>query len=147
MAGKSLIFRSAYGSVRKRGSARREATLAGRGLAVLLATLLAFTWHSLVVQTHVHRVSVTVTHGGEAKRVSPHEHSHDNPEDAPTNCPLCDEIGLSGDYLLPPVPSLPEPAVAVAWVWASIFLFSFKSDRSHSWRSRAPPSRQMPSTT
>src|SRR3546814_4527550 len=42
------------------------------------STLLAFTWHSLVVQTHVHRVSVTVTHGGEAKRVSPHERSEEH---------------------------------------------------------------------
>ncbi|MET0310024.1 MAG: hypothetical protein ABW023_15055 [Sphingomonas sp.] len=111
--------------------------LSARWVAVVLVTLLAFSWQSFVTQTHVHaaRDSYSIATSGNAapsKAKSPSS-------GAPATCPICDEIAGGGSYLPPTPVSFHEPAAVSVWLDVAQSLASTVRQDSHAWRSRAPP--------
>jgi hypothetical protein len=125
-------------------AARRGGRVSGAHalwVALLLVTLLAFGWQSFVTQTHRHfgervvvaGLSVQSPGGTDARK------SGQAPADSPDNCPICQEIAHGGVYLLPTPIALPVPAVLAAWFGVALLLALALQQRSHDWRSRAPP--------
>jgi len=107
--------------------------------AVLFAALLAFSWQSFVVQTHIHfepypASGVAIGHSAVADPGPAR-----GPADTPANCPICHEIAHGGVYLLPTLAAFEAPAPAPVWQPVTTQLAHLASKRSHAWRSRAPP--------
>jgi hypothetical protein len=107
---------------------------------VLFAALLAFSWQSMVAATHLHSPSESTSrtvivkqsaHGQPAQRRAP--------TDSPETCPICRDLAHA-NYFLPPAPIVidaPRPVVSLALSATSVTLAL--PQRSHRWRSRAPP--------
>jgi hypothetical protein len=113
-----------------------------RFAALLLAALLAFCWHNVVIQTHVH----LPTSGCGA--ISPiticpaNSHSNrQNPKipDRQDDCPLCHELAVSGHYLAPPPIIFIPPVLILVWAVVAGHQRGGLQRRSHRWQSRAPP--------
>jgi Na+/H+-translocating membrane pyrophosphatase len=120
-----------------------RSNLRARWFAVVLASLLAFSWQSFVTQTHVHfdpGASSTAAAGKAGGGA--HEKAGRSSSDIPANCPICQEIAHAGHYFLPtPVAFLGPYSVAV-WIVVTPSLALTLRQRSHTWNSRAPP-RQL----
>ena len=125
-------------------------------ISFLMLALLALTIQSLVIQTHIHipqaagraqTVSVTtlaqtLVSGASAQtaddRANAPRDKYPINED-PSNCPLCQEVAHSGQFVHSVAALAAVPAfVNVHFVVFSEVLPSFFSV-SHSWRGRAPP--------
>ena len=145
---------------RRIASERSRAVMAGEAhharIYVLLLALLALTIQSLVVQTHIHipqaaglpqTVSVTtlaqtLVSGAPVQtaddRVNAPRDKYPINED-PSNCPLCQEVAHSGQF----VHSVAALAALPAFVSVHFVVFSEALPSlfavSHSWRGRAPP--------
>jgi hypothetical protein len=109
--------------------------------AVLLAVLLTFFWQSFVVQTHLHfeagGYSLAAKSGEAGARAQPS--GPQSPSDLPSNCPICSEAAHAGNYLLPAPITFVAPAPMAFWLAVTILLGLALVQRSHAWRSRAPP--------
>ncbi|MBO9581866.1 MAG: DUF2946 family protein [Sphingobium sp.] len=106
---------------------------------VLLAALMAFSWQSIVTHTHVH--AHPGTHAAATIRTSDTAQLTDDqsPADQPANCPICQEIGHAGDYLLPTalafeMPRAPDQRPIVIPTVAPSLRQGLRP-----WNSRAPP--------
>ncbi|NYT42549.1 hypothetical protein HZY97_17385 [Sphingomonas sp. R-74633] len=124
---------------------RRGGNAAFRALwaSLLLLAMLAFTWQSFVTQTHRHPGAGGYALGLTAKAIAGAEahKSGQVPPDTPDNCPICQEIAHGGAYLAPaPIP-FHAPAAIAAWFAVTLLLAVALQQRSHGWRSRAPPLR------
>lgn len=110
--------------------------------AVLLAVLLAFSWQSVVAQTHNHfdRLSTATPAGpaGITARVSP---ARNSPFDSPANCPICREIAHSVAYLPPAPIVLPAAPEMLLWLAIGLATGLILQQRPLGWRSRAPPTQ------
>jgi len=125
-------------------------------ISFLLLALLALTIQSLVVQTHIHipqtaglpqTVSVTTLAQSlvSSAAVQTADDRANAPRDKypinedPSNCPLCQEIAHSGQF----VHSVAALAAVPAFVSVHFVVFSEALPSlfavSHSWRGRAPP--------
>jgi hypothetical protein len=139
---------------------RSHAVIAGQTpharICFLLLALLALTIQILVIQTHIHipqsvgqpqTVSVTtlaqtLVSGASVQTVDDRANA---PRDKypinedPTNCPLCQEIAHSGQF----VHSVAALAALPAFISVHLIVFSEALPSlfavSHSWRGRAPP--------
>lgn len=109
--------------------------------AVLLVSLLAFTWHSFVTQTHRHWGGQGYTLGVavEVLAGAPAQKSGQKPADTPDNCPICQEVAHGGAYLAPAPILLDAPAILAAWFTVTLLLALALRQQSPAWRSRAPP--------
>ncbi|HYK79081.1 MAG TPA: DUF2946 family protein [Micropepsaceae bacterium] len=122
-----------------------------------LLALLAIALQSFVVQTHIHMGQgssgiQTISIITAAKHIGAFSAPAAAPNDAtprdkypitedPSNCPLCQEIAHSGQFLHSAAALAAIPAsVSVHFIIFSEALPSFFAV-SHSWHSRAPPSR------
>jgi hypothetical protein len=109
-------------------------------ISTLFVALLALTWQSLTLQTHVHAWpdgGVTGLTGNAASPARP-ETGHPAP-DVPTPCPMCQEMAHSGSYLLPSLPAFHLPHDIVSWHIVIPAQTIAPRQRSHTWQSRAPP--------
>jgi hypothetical protein len=123
-------------AIRLRSSARP-----GWRIALAYLAILAVAFQSYIVQTHIHltpgdaaRLAGTaVTHG---------QDSHDKypASDDPANCPICQEILHSGQFVTPAAQMLLPPALAVSTIAVVDTPLAIALAPSHSWRGRAPPS-------
>lgn len=113
--------------------------------AWLALLLLVFSWHGLVLQSHVH---IAGRHGapglssargatlaqtvgsGERERLPVGSES----------CPIEREGALSGAFLSPVAPVLAEQAATADWHYRACARPSAHRSVAHDWRSRAPPS-------
>lgn len=120
-------------TARIRGAGRR---MSAGFLAVFVAALLAFTWQSFVTQTHIHpdTLPVAAAHAAGAQ-LAPTQPAPERPID----CPICHAAALSGHYLTPGQALVLAPVVITVWRFTAAMLAPSRSDRSHAWRSRAPP--------
>ena len=125
-------------------------------VAMGLLALLAVALQSFVVQTHIHMGQgsgiQTISIITAAKHIGAFSAPAAAPNDAtprdkypitedPSNCPLCQEIAHSGQFLHSAAALAAIPAsVSVHFIIFSEALPSFFAV-SHSWHSRAPPSR------
>ena len=114
--------------------------LRGHWAAVLFAALLAFSWQSLVTQTHVHFETGArgIAASGQANSAA-HVDTGKRSSNTPADCPICQEIAHDGLYLLPTLALLEAPRPSPIWrTIATPLLFAVRKP-SHAWRSRAPP--------
>jgi hypothetical protein len=107
--------------------------------AVTIATLFAFLFQTLVVQTHIHNESaapapaLTKTAGASGGKAPANDDAN--------GCQICQALLHAGTYL-PPVPALPHVA-AVETITSLVLAEASIIARSlaHGWNSRAPPRR------
>lgn len=113
----------------------RPATLRGRWVAMVLATLLAVLGQGFLTQTHLH---IDASQRALAGPATPGLRSGQATPDLPP-CPICQEAAQAGAYLASAAPALVAPA---ATTHQGIVLpaptLAPRLD-SHDWRSRAPP--------
>jgi hypothetical protein len=109
-------------------------------LSTLLVALLALTWQSFIVQTHVHARPDGWATGLAANAASSAQlETGQSAPDVPTPCPICQEIAHAGSYLVPSLPAFHLPQPVIAWYAVSPSLTIAPRQRSHAWQSRAPP--------
>ncbi len=134
-------------TITRRTSRTSYAVPSGRRLgaawaAVLLAVLLAFSWQSVVAQTHNHfdRLSTSALAApvGVAATASPGRNS---PFDSPANCPICREIAHSVAYLPPAPIVLPMAPDMLLWLAIGLATGLILQRRPLGWHSRAPPTQ------
>jgi len=118
----------------------KQSQIRPRNAAVLICVLLAFVWHSTIVQSHVHYRAAGQFAAGLAQLTTPAEPDYTKAEVGAKDCPLCKEAGLSGAYLLPVLIVLQVIANDYPGQTFAAFREVDRSARSHLWRSRAPPS-------
>ena len=124
---------------------RMSATLMGWRQALIFAVLVAFTLQGYVFQTHIHFASeraaqpefAAAAHG--ATGLPGTHHGKLPPSDDPDNCPLCQEILHSGQFVAPTATALVAPSAAVSTIAIVDAELPFVLALSHSWRGRAPP--------
>ena len=100
-----------------------------------------------ITQTHIHFASnafadeftVKADTGKAAKltgKISPQKKL---PADDPANCPICQAVAHSGQFLTPAAIGLVLPSETVVIVPLAIAANAARETISHSWQSRAPP--------
>lgn len=110
--------------------------------AALLLALLAFSSQSFVVRTHVHRearIAGAAAMAGHGDTGGVRIANAEAPLDWPDDCPLCRELVAAGDYLASAPARFMPPPPAARWFAAVAPLVAALRQRSHIWRSRAPP--------
>lgn len=122
----------------------RAAALSGWRHVLVYAVLAAFALQTYVVQTHIHFSPAEASQlaGGHGIKADGRD-SHDKypARDDPANCPICQEILHSGQFVTPAAQALLAPALAVSTIFLVAAPLPFVLALSHSWRGRAPPSR------
>ena len=105
--------------------------------ALLFVLLVALSWQSFVVGSHIHPRTIssigsvqTLGHPPANERQSP---------STPDTCPICQEIANAGVYLSAVPVVLIQPTPVAAWYGAEAHRQSMYRQRAHHWRSRAPP--------
>ncbi|WP_261300102.1 hypothetical protein [Sphingomonas alpina] len=118
----------------------RRSASNGRGdwlrMVWLTALLVALSWQSVVLQSHVH--APVAPSFGFTEQAGHSSGEHRSPL-APDNCPLCDEIDAAGVYTLGASIILVEPVAHAFWYGAEEKPQSIDGEPAHHWRSRAPP--------
>ena len=112
-------------------------------LAITFLALLAFTFQTLVVQTHIHgaaRVGAASTQLALDGTAS-HDQSPDKfpPSDDPANCPICQELLHAGAFVTPTAAALQISTVVMSVDIVVVEIAAIERTFSHSWKSRAPP--------
>jgi hypothetical protein len=126
------------GKSRTRILPKRESALR---LAISLFVMLAFGFQSYIAQTHIHLKPDTFSSYAKLD----HESGKQNPSDKfpangdPANCPICQEILHSGQFITPTAALLVLPTVAVSIIKIVVDIPIVAERPSHAWRSRAPP--------
>lgn len=112
-------------------------------MAVVSVAFVAFVIQSFLVQTHIHftpealaRLAVHNTH---AVTDDPAHHDKYPANEDPANCPICQEILHSGQFVAPAAQVYLPPALAVSTIVIVDGALPFIVALSHSWRGRAPP--------
>ena len=114
----------------------RATALSGWRLVVIYAAMLAFALQSYVLQTHIHFAPATAiadTHGANG------HHDKYPANDDPANCPICQEILHTGQFITPAAQFLLPPSLAVSTIAVVDQALPHILAPSHSWRGRAPP--------
>jgi hypothetical protein len=113
-------------------------------LAITFATLLAFIFQTLIVQTHIHVASPV---GAKAspfsieKSLEPGQKSDKfPPADDPANCPICQELLHAGTFVTPALTALLVSTVVTVVHMVVAEIATTEVVYSHGWKSRAPPS-------
>lgn len=108
-------------------------------LFIVLLTLLAFGLQSYITQTHIHLAPDSFA---SAIGISTGKHQQPDKFPAngdPANCPICQEILHTGQFVTPTAAILLLPTVAVSITKIVIDVPATPQSASHAWRSRAPP--------
>lgn len=114
-------------------TARQRAGGSLRSLVCLLV-LVAFTFQSFLVQTHIHNLPQSFA-GSAGVAAS---HNDKAPLDA-DKCFLCQEYVHSGAYLTPAVVAALPPSVAASLLPVLLVPLHAARTLSHNWLGRAPP--------
>jgi hypothetical protein len=118
-------------------------SLTGWRRALVFVLLVAFALQGYVVQTHIHFAADAPLALGsashDAKAAVGGHHDKFPPGEDPANCPICQEILHTGQFVTPATLSVLPPAVAVSTIVFVDAARPFISVASHSWRGRAPP--------
>ena len=110
-------------------------------LFVAMFVLLAFGLQSYVTQTHIHIApdsfapySKLIAQSGKEKQPDKFPANGD-----PANCPICQEILHSGQFVTPAAAVLILPTAAVSIISIVAAIPAAAQRPSHAWQSRAPP--------
>lgn len=116
---------------------RRETALR---LAISLFVMLAFGLQSYITQTHIHLAPDSTASYAKLLSQSGKEKQDKFPANGdPANCPICQEILHSGQFVTPAAAVLLLPTVAVSIIKIVADIPATAQRPSHAWRSRAPP--------
>src|SRR5271168_5531407 len=91
----------------------RATTLSGWRLGLVYVAMLAFAFQSYVVQTHIHFAPATAI--ADTQGASGH-HDKFPANDDPANCPICQEILHSGQFITPSTAALLPPSLAASTI-------------------------------
>jgi hypothetical protein len=118
-----------------------RATLSGWRLVLVYTALVAFALQGYVFQTHIHFTSSEAARlAGDVDTNSANGHHDKFPaNDDPANCPICQEILHSGQFVTPATQFLLPPSLAVSTITVVEQALPYILAPSHSWRGRAPP--------
>ena len=115
---------------------------------VTLFVFLAFAFQSYVTQTHIHvphesavNIFAPIEKSPAASKAEPGKQNPDKypPNDDPANCPICQEMLHSGQFVMPDFAALLLPTQAVSIVPVAVALPAIVETVSHGWQGRAPP--------
>ena len=114
----------------------RKTSLTGWRLALVYVVLAAFAFQTYVVQTHIHFTPAAL-----AQLTGKSDSHHDRwpANDDPANCPICQELLHSGQFVTPSAQFLLPPTLAVSTIALVDEALPFVFAPSHSWHGRAPP--------
>jgi hypothetical protein len=120
---------------------RTRAALSGWRLVLVYTALLAFALQGYVFQTHIHFTpSELAGLTGDVDTNTANGHHDKFPaNDDPANCPICQEILHSGQFVTPAAQFLLPPSLAVSTIAVVDQALPHILAPSHSWRGRAPP--------
>ena len=110
-------------------------------VVVSLFVMLAFGLQGYIAQTHIHLKPDTFSSYTKLN----HQTGKQDPSDKfpangdPANCPICQEIAHTGQFVTPAAAVLLLPAVAVSIMQIVADIPVAAQRPSHTWRSRAPP--------
>jgi len=141
IAGQSSIRDKRAGTRMPRGRGGVPGVRAG-WRAMLLAVLLAFSWQSFITQTHRHFAPAATAAALGKAGIAARQPGRQLPSDTPASCPICSEIAHAGPIMLPAPVEVIAPAAASFHAADTRPLTLALLQRSHAWRSRAPPSLQ-----
>ena len=132
---------TAYEQRSAKGSAQAPtAPVRAPRFAIVLAMLLALLWQSFVTQTHIHADPIGYATAIADSTGTPAQlKAGQAPSDLPATCPICQEIAHAGSYLSPTAVAFQPPAQVQVWRAVAISRALTLRQRSHAWRSRAPP--------
>lgn len=112
-------------------------------MAVVSVAFVAFVIQSFLVQTHIHftpeALARLAAHNTHAVTDDPAHHDKYPANEDPANCPICQEILHSGQFVAPAAQVYLPPALAVSTIVIVDGALPFIVALSHSWRGRAPP--------
>lgn len=108
-------------------------------LLVVFVTLLGFGLQSYVTQTHIHLQPVTFGSYDSLKKETPPGQDKYPSRGDPANCPICQEIAHTGQFLTPSAAALALPTMAVSIIAIVAAMPAAAQRPSHAWQSRAPP--------
>ena len=126
-------------------SLNKAKTLSPRQVAlrtvVTLFVMLAFGLQSYIAQTHIHLKPDTFSSYSKLDRSSGKENPSDKfPANGdPANCPICQEIAHTGQFVTPSAAVLLLPTAAVSVITLVADSVVVPERASHAWQSRAPP--------
>jgi hypothetical protein len=120
---------------------RASDTLSGWRLVLVYAVLAAFAFQAYVTQTHIHfTASEAARLSGDVDTNPANGHHNKFPaNDDPANCPICQEILHSGQFITPATQFLLPPTLAVSTIAVVDQALPHILAPSHGWRGRAPP--------
>jgi hypothetical protein len=104
--------------------------------ALVQLVLAAFVLQSFVIQTHIH---FTPAELAQLTGKSDSHHDHWPANDDPANCPICQELLHSGQFVTPAAQFLLPPTLAVSTIAVVDEALPFVFAPSHNWQGRAPP--------
>jgi hypothetical protein len=107
-------------------------------LCVILTTLLAFGLQSYVTQTHIHLAPDSFAGASDSGATKQKPDKFPANGD-PANCPICQEIAHTGQFVTPSAAALLLPSLAISIVRIVADIPTGAQSSSHAWRSRAPP--------
>jgi hypothetical protein len=122
---------------------RARTAVASRGWlkhALVLFTLFAFTAQAYLVQTHIHlpttdRTVVDLLDGP----ISPADHGKAPAKDDPSNCPLCQQSAMAGQFLTPAAAAVLLPSLGYSVITVASPVSTLVAAVTHIWRGRGPP--------
>lgn len=107
--------------------------------AFLLASLIAFLWQGFATGTHLDFAPGTFA-AASSDSVSTSRVTHPMvPGERPFDCPTCRDASIAGHFLSPADFVFLTVLAAAPWLAAVAILLPSLAQRSHIWRSRAPP--------
>jgi hypothetical protein len=115
-------------------------------LAITFFALFAFVVQGGVTQTHIHFSSevggsIAAGHSASAAKTAsvPLQDRQHPANDDPANCPLCQQILLSGAFITPSLAVLQLPSEVAFSILHLPAAIAVLQRQSHSWQGRAPP--------
>jgi hypothetical protein len=108
-------------------------------LLIVLLTLLAFGLQSYITQTHIHLVPDSFASAAGIVNGKQPQPDRFPANGDPANCPICQEILHTGQFITPSAAVLLLPSIAVSIVAIVTDIPAAAQGTSHTWRSRAPP--------
>jgi hypothetical protein len=106
-------------------------TGASARLLLTLFALFAFGLQSYLVQTHIHTATAVSASKSSPDRLPA--------KDDPANCPICQEILHTGQFVTPTAALLVLPGASISVVELDVAIPKFAQGPAHAWQSRAPP--------
>lgn len=130
----------------RRSNAALQASRSWPRVVFTFVALFAFVLQGCVTQTHIHFPSDAgrfiapglASPGNAHAKLSPDKRQHPDNDD-PANCPICQQILFSGEYLSPAPAVLRLPSLVAYFALLVPADLVVVQRQSHIWLSRGPP--------